>query len=184
VYVGVVLLAPLWLPAWLERRWRLGEEWFTFAAQLLSLVPGKPGIFTRRSFYLMTIDRCATDCHIGFGTTLSHPQVTIAPGVMIGHRCSIGSAAIGRDATIGSNVDILSGRRQHGFDRTDQPIQDQGGEFSQVHIGDNCWIGNSAVVMADVGAHCVIGAGAVVVKAIPANAVAVGNPAVVKRVRP
>ena len=42
VYVGVVLLAPLWLPARLERRWRLGEECFTFAAQLLCLVPGKP----------------------------------------------------------------------------------------------------------------------------------------------
>jgi acetyltransferase-like isoleucine patch superfamily enzyme len=184
VYVGVLVLTPLWLPAWLERRWRLGEEWFTFAAQLLSLVPGKPGIFTRRSFYLMTIDRCATDCHIGFGTTLSHPQVTIGPGVMIGHRCTVGSAAIGRDATIGSNVDILSGRRQHAFDRTDRPVQDQGGEFTQVRIGSNCWIGNSAVVMADVGEQCVIGAGAVVVKSIPANAVAVGNPAVVKHTRP
>jgi len=174
---------PLWLPVVLERRLRIGEECFTLAAQLLSLVPGKPGIFARRSFYLMAIDRCATDCHIGFGTTLSHPQVSIGPGVMIGHRCTVGCAEIGRDATIGSNVDILSGRRQHGFDRTDQPIQNQGGEFTQVRIGSNCWIGNSAVVMADVGEHCVIGAGAVVVKPIPTNAVAVGNPATVKRVR-
>jgi virginiamycin A acetyltransferase len=147
-------------------------------------MPGKPGIFARRSFYLMTIDRCATDCHIGFGTTLSHSQVSIGPGVMIGHRCTVGNAVIGRDATIGSNVDILSGRRQHGCDRTDRPIQDQGGEFTQVRIDANCWIGNSAVVMADVGTDCVIGAGAVVVKPIPANAVAVGNPAVVKRTRP
>jgi acetyltransferase-like isoleucine patch superfamily enzyme len=183
VYAGAVLLVPLWLPALLERRLRLGEECFTFAAQLLSLVPGKPGIFARRSFYLMTIDRCATNCHIGFATTLSHPQVSIGAGVMIGHRCTIGNAVIGRDATIGSNVDILSGRRQHAFDRTDRPIQDQGGQFTQVRIGPNCWIGNSAVVMSDVGPHCVIGAGAVVVKPIPANAIAVGNPAVVKRMR-
>src|SRR5439155_24858231 len=68
VYIGAALLTPLWLPAVLERRLWLGEECFTFAAQLLSLVPGKPGIFARRSFYLITIDRCATDCHIGFGT--------------------------------------------------------------------------------------------------------------------
>jgi virginiamycin A acetyltransferase len=183
VYTGIVLLAPLWLPAWVERRLRLGEEWFAFGAQLLSLIPGKPGIFARRSFYLMTIDRCATDCHIGFGTTLSHPQAEIHRGVMIGHRCTVGQAVIGRDATIGSNVDILSGRRQHNFDAVGRPIQDQGGAFTQVRIGANCWIGNSAVVMADVGEHCVIGAGSVVVKSIPARAVAVGNPAAVKRTR-
>jgi virginiamycin A acetyltransferase len=183
VYAGVVLLAPLWLPAVVERRLRLGEEWFLFGAQLLSLFPGKPGVFVRRSFYRMTLDACATDCHIGFGTTLSHPQVTIGPGVMIGHRCTIGQAVICRDATIGSNVDILSGRHQHHFGDAGRPIQDQGGRFTQVRVGANCWVGNSAVVMADLGDRCVIGAGSVVVKPVPAGAVAVGNPAVVKRIR-
>jgi len=61
----------------------------------------------------------------------------------------------------------------------DVPLAQQGGSFSKVHIGRNCWIGNSTVIMADVGEGSVIGAGSVVVKAIPARCVAVGNPAVV-----
>jgi acetyltransferase-like isoleucine patch superfamily enzyme len=183
VYAGVGLLAPLWLPALVERRLRLGEAVFTGCSELLSLIPGKPGIFLRRSFYRMTLDCCATDCHIGFGTTISHPDTEIHPGVMIGSRCSVGMAVLERNATVGSNVDILSGRHQHGTGRLDAPIQDQGGRFSRVTIGRNSWVGNSAVVMADIGAGCVIGAGSVVVRAIAARSVAAGNPAVVKRTR-
>ncbi len=183
VYAGVVLLVPLWLPAWVERRCRLGEGVFTGCSELLSLVPGKPGVFLRRSFYRMTLDRCATDCHIGFGTTISHPDAEIHAGVMVGSRCTVGKAVLERDATVGSNVDILSGRHQHHFDALDVPIQDQGGRFRRVRIGRNTWVGNSAVVMADVGADCVIGAGSVVVRPIPPRSVAAGNPAVVKRTR-
>jgi glycosyltransferase involved in cell wall biosynthesis len=50
-------------------------------------------------------------------------------------------------------------------------------------IGRNAWIGNSAVVMADVGDGTVIGAGSVVVKPVPSGTVAVGNPCVVKKMR-
>jgi acetyltransferase-like isoleucine patch superfamily enzyme len=184
VYAGVLLLTPVWLPAWVERRLRLGEGWFIAGAQLVSLFPGRLGVFVRRSFYRMTLDRCATDCHVGFLTTFSHPEAEVQEGVYIGHRCTVGTAVIERDATIGSNVDILSGRRQHDFARTDVPIQDQGGRFTRLRIGRNSWVGNSAVLMADVGADCVIGAGSVVVKPIPAKSVAVGNPAAVKRTRP
>jgi acetyltransferase-like isoleucine patch superfamily enzyme len=183
VYMGVVLLVPLWLPVCVERRLRLGENAFVFGAEALSLIPGKPGIFLRRSFYRMTLDRCATDCHVGFGTTFSHPDAEVQAGVYVGCRCTVGKVVLERDATVGSNVDILSGRHQHRFDRTDRPIQDQGGRFRRVTIGRNSWVGNSAVVMADVGEHSVIGAGSVVVRPIPAGSVAVGNPAVVKRTR-
>jgi acetyltransferase-like isoleucine patch superfamily enzyme len=53
--------------------------------------------------------------------------------------------------------------------------------FTRIRIGRNAWIGNSAVVMADVGDNGVIGAGSVVVKPIPADSVAVGNPAMVNK---
>ena len=85
--------------------------------------------------------------------------------------------------TIGSNVDILSGRRQHHCEDLDRPIQEQGGTFEPVRIGRNSWIGNSSVIMADIGPHSVIGAGAVVVGPIPGRSVAVGNPARVIRER-
>lgn len=52
-----------------------------------------------------------------------------------------------------------------------------------VHIGKNCWIGASAVILpgVTVGDNTVIGAGSVVTKDIPANVVAVGNPCKVLR---
>jgi acetyltransferase-like isoleucine patch superfamily enzyme len=183
VLAGIVPLAPLWLPAWVARRLQLGNGWFTGCSELLSLVPGKAGIFVRRSFYCMTLDRCATDAHIGFGTVLAHPDVEIDDGVYVGLRCSLGKVVLERDVTIGSNVDILSGRRQHDFSRLDQPIQDQGGRLSVTRIGRNSWVGNSAVVMAEIGPDCVIGAGSVVVKPAPARAVVVGNPAAVVKTR-
>lgn len=48
-----------------------------------------------------------------------------------------------------------------------------------VTIGDNVWIGGSAVINPGVtiGDNCVIGSGAVVTRDIPPNSLAVGNPA-------
>tara|TARA_R110002049_G_scaffold85482_13_gene217247 strand:- start:10680 stop:11210 length:531 start_codon:yes stop_codon:yes gene_type:complete len=51
----------------------------------------------------------------------------------------------------------------------------------QIRIGNDCFIGASAIVLANVeiGDNCIIGAGSVVTRSIPANSVAAGNPAVV-----
>ena len=57
------------------------------------------------------------------------------------------------------------------------------GVWPRVTIGRDTWIGDRAIVQADVGKHCVIGAGAVVTKPIPDLAVAVGVPARVVRYR-
>ena len=183
VYFMAIPTAPLWLLARLEEALTGGEGCFTACSELLSLFPGKLGVFVRRGFYRMTLDKLATDCSLGFGTTIAHRQVCIGRGVYVGNRCTIGRVAIEEDVTIGSNVDMLSGRHQHHFARLDQPIQQQGGSFAQLRIGRNSWIGNSSVVMADIGSDCVIGAGSVVVKEIPAGAIAAGNPAVVKKWR-
>jgi len=182
VWSGVAALAPVWAVLWIERQ-AAREGLFRGFAELFSLIPGLPGVFARRSFYRMTLDRCATDVHIGFGTTLAHREVSVGSRVYIGSRCSLGMCQIGDDATLGSNVDVLSGRRQHGFDEPGRPVQEQGGCYTPVRLGQNCWVGNSAVVMADVGDGAVVGAGSVVVHAAPAGAVVAGNPATVKRVR-
>lgn len=52
-----------------------------------------------------------------------------------------------------------------------------------VHIGRNCWLGASVVVLpgVTVGDNVVIGAGSIVTKDLPDNVVAVGNPCHVLR---
>jgi acetyltransferase-like isoleucine patch superfamily enzyme len=72
---------------------------------------------------------------------------------------------------------ITAGKNQHKFDFRDKLIRLQGGEFHRVRIGRDCWIGNGAIIMADVGEGSVIAAGSVVTKPIPPYSIAVGSPA-------
>jgi acetyltransferase-like isoleucine patch superfamily enzyme len=181
--LAIGLSAPFWIATRIEGRLFAGRNWFVAGSEFLSLVPGKSGIYLRRAFYRMCLESCSSDCHIGFGTTVAHPEARIGKRVYIGNRCMIGMVRIDDDVVIGSNVDILSGRHQHSFDDPRRPIQEQGGSFRQIRLGRNSWVGNRSIIMADVGSDCVIGAGSVVVKAVPAGSVAVGNPAAVKRQR-
>jgi acetyltransferase-like isoleucine patch superfamily enzyme len=84
---------------------------------------------------------------------------------------------IGDDVLIGANVNLVSGKRAHNFDRADIPIRHQGGELEKIDIGANSWLGNKAVVMADVGAGCVIGAGSVLTSDSEPEHIYAGNPA-------
>ena len=77
----------------------------------------------------------------------------------------------------------MSGKNQHNIDDPSVPIKEQGGTFTKVTIGENCWVGNGALIMADIGDNAVVAAGAVVIHAIPENAIVAGNPAKVIRQR-
>ncbi len=62
-----------------------------------------------------------------------------------------------------------------------------GGQTAPIRIGNNAWLGDSAIVCKGVtiGDNSIIGAGAIVVKDIPPNVIAAGNPAtVVKHLDP
>src|SRR5438270_368479 len=65
----------------------------------------------------------------------------------------------------------------------DIPIREQPGVFTHITIGQDSWIGERVVVLADVGEHCVIAAGAVVTKPVPDCAIAAGVPAKVIKFR-
>jgi len=152
-------------------------------SQLLSLLPGLVGVNLRRAFYRLTLSRCEQGACISFGTVFSHCTTAVGKKVYVGAYCSIGDANLQDDVLLSSHVSILNGCRQHGIDRLDIPIREQKGQFPRVTIGRDSWIGERAVVMADVGQHCVVGAGAVVTKPLPDYAVAVGNPAKILRYR-
>lgn len=85
---------------------------------------------------------------------------------------------------IGTYAMITGGKNQHRFDSRDMPIRLQGGEFNPVTIGRDCWIGNGAIIMADLGEGCIIAAGSVVTKSIPPYSIAAGVPAKVIGARP
>lgn len=159
------------------------ERAFPGGSQLVSLVPGLPGTYLRRAYYWWVLPKCGEDACISFGTVLSHPTSRIGRKVYIGSYCVLGDVSLEDDVLLGSAVSIMNGSRQHGTDRLDIPVREQPGEWPHVRVGRDTWIGDRAIVMADIGRHCVIGAGSVVTKPIPDYAVAVGNPARVLRFR-
>jgi acetyltransferase-like isoleucine patch superfamily enzyme len=149
---------------------------FTFFAQLLALVPGILGSFGRAAFYKLTVEECSIDSTISFGSYFSCRHVVIEPYVSIGSYCIIGLAQIGTRTQISSNVQIAAARL-HTRDNRGRISDSPEAQQTYVKIGADCWIGASAVIMANVGEQSTIGAGSVVVKDIPAGMVAVGVPA-------
>jgi virginiamycin A acetyltransferase len=151
-------------------------------SQFLSLFPGILGQIMRRGFYILALKKCSAQVTIDFGTFFPTDNVIIGKNVYIGAHCIISSCIIGDDVLIGSGVH-LANKDMHFFSDLEKPVRLQGGDRRQTHIGKDCWIGNKAVVMADIGEQCVIGAGSVVTRPVEAQSIAVGNPARVIRKR-
>jgi acetyltransferase-like isoleucine patch superfamily enzyme len=150
---------------------------FEFFSRLFSFAPGLIGDYARRAYYRMTLRRCSPHCRISFGSFFAHPEATVEDGVYIGSYCIIGRAHLGARSQIASNVHILSGAHQHARGPGGQLGGADEGTFREIRVGSDCWIGTSAILMADVGDGSTVGAGSVVTRPVPPGVVAVGNPA-------
>lgn len=181
--ICALCMAPLTLMYFLLSVVSNEDEVLASVSQLLSLLPGKAGSYLRAGFYRFSLTRCAADARISFGTLLSHTDTEISQGVYIGPQSNIGKCFIGEDCLLGSGVHVMSGKEQHNFNDLNTPIKEQGGNYVKVVIGKGCWVGNAALIMANVGEGSVIAAGAVVVNDIPPNVIAAGNPAKVIKTR-
>ncbi|MHA7881216.1 MAG: acyltransferase [Saccharospirillum sp.] len=153
-------------------------------SQLLSLLPGKTGSYLRVGFFRQTLKHCDRDLFIGFGTLFSQQGTELSDGLYIGPQCNIGLCHIGRNTLLGSGVHVLSGKNQHAFDDPTKPIKEQGGTFESIRIGEDCWIGNGAIIMANIGRRCIVAAGSVVINDVPDGTVVAGNPAKVVKTIP
>lgn len=187
--VQYLLRLPASIPwLWWRAASRLlgSERAFQGASQFCALFPGKSGELFRAAFYRLSLPASSQDTATGFLTTFSHPEATLGRNVSTGVCCNIGYAHIGNDCILASMVCVASGKRQHSFDDAATPIRLQKGEKSPVHIGQDCWIGAGAVILADVGEGSVVAAGSVVADAVPPYSVAAGVPAKVvkQRARP
>jgi acetyltransferase-like isoleucine patch superfamily enzyme len=172
--IALALVSPLLLIAWLEKRLAAGDTVFAACSQLLSLVPGPIGVQFRAAFYYGALDRCSWEIHVGFGSIFTHRAATLAPHVSMGAFCVIGHADIGAGVRMASRVSIPSGKRQH-CDEMGAPVP--ASHFERVLVGAGSWIGEGAIVMANVDARCVVGAGAVVTRPVPPACLVAGNPA-------
>lgn len=177
--VALPLVLLFHLRAWLTGR----DRAFQASCESLSIVPGFLGQYLRRAFLEWTCTACGPDTVIGFGTLFSTTRVQIDGNAYVGPRCTIGWAHIERDVLLAAGVQIPSGPDTHGTARLDIPIRDQPGQPRLVRIGQGTWIGNNAVIMADVGRHTIVAASAVVTKPLPDYCVAAGVPARVLRMR-
>ena len=151
--------------------------------QWLSLIPGLPGQYIRRAFLSRVLDGCHETAVVECGTTLSRAGTRLDEHAYVGPACRLGLVHIERNVLIASGVHIPSGPSTHRIDDLSRPIREQGRGERLVRIGAGAWIGEAAVVMADVGADAVVGAGAVVTHPVPPRAIVAGVPARVIRVR-
>jgi virginiamycin A acetyltransferase len=148
---------------------------YTFFAQAFATAPGGIGDFLRGAYYRMTLQAFDLSSRISYGSFFAHPEAKIGKRVYVGSYCILGRVTIGDGTLLASGVQILSGGKQH--TRSGEGEAFSGGEFVQVTIGSDSWIGAAATVMADVGSRATVGAGSVVTKPVPDDCVAVGNPA-------
>jgi len=186
-------------PYWLKRaqlRWRnwrcrhfLLPQFDAIGREPEIMDPGSVRVFGRNVCFgdfphlISTPDNC-----IRF-TTLGHrggdafitvgDYVLISPGVRISAAESI---RIGDACMIAANV-YISDSDWHGIYNRARPFRCT----APVVLGNNVWIGDSAVICkgVSIGDNSVVGAGSVVTRDVPANTVVAGNPArEIKQINP
>lgn len=159
----------------LERCGSAGDFFYYLFATTLAVLPGRIGGYLRCAFYKGCCAAVDWDVNIGFGTFFTKRNIRIGPNVGIGAYCLIGSADIAGNCWIASRVSIPSGKHQHMAATGENEASPM--LFNQVKIGSHCWIGEGAIILADIGNHCIVGAGSVVARPVADHETVAGNPA-------
>jgi len=173
----LALASPCAFSCWLEEHITNGSEAiFLFWAHVFSVFPGLPGVFLRRAYYRLTLDRCASNFYVGFGALFTHRHTLVEQNAYIGAYALVGSTHLGEGCLIGSRASLLSGTALHELDDQGHWGPCDKTRLRQIKIGDYAWIGEGAIVMANIGAGTMVAAGAVVEQDARAGILVAGNP--------
>ena len=181
--------------------WVWGRRFFwnepLFRSQCESVGPGLrmeelPYIIGRGRIVLGAKVRLSGLSSLAFGPpAFGRPELVIGDGTFVGHGCgfSVGrSVRIGRHCLFASFVHVQD-MDGHPLDaarrRAGEPTPPE--SIAPVVIGDDVWVGTSALILkgVTVGDRAIVAAHAVVTKDVPPDTVVAGNPArVVKELPP
>jgi virginiamycin A acetyltransferase len=153
------------------------DDIFVFWAQALALVPGLPGKNIRKCLYILTLQKCSLSCDLGFMSYFNDRRAEVGERVYVGSGVNIGAAHLGDGCLIGNRASILNGGNQHQFGPDGRLTPFDRTSAQVIHIGEETWIGEGAVLMADVGSRCIVAAAGVVASPVPDGCVVGGNPA-------
>src|SRR5262249_43879911 len=153
------------------------DDVFVFWGQALALVPGLPGKYLRKCYYFLTLKSCSLDWEIGFLSYFTHRRAQVGRRVYIGVASLLASVTLGDGCLVGSRVSVVGGKRQHEFGPDGRLTPFDPGKAEQIHIGEETWLGEGAILMADVGSRCIVAAGSVVANPVPDGCTVGGNPA-------
>jgi virginiamycin A acetyltransferase len=176
--VALIAVAPLALTARLEALARPSAEgWYLVWAQLLAGVPGFPGVYLRRAYYRCTLESCNPRSTIGYGAIFAHRQASIGAHVYVGPYALIGCATLEAGCLIGSRASLTSGPNLHVLDDEGRWMPTDRQRLQRIRIGAHAWIGEGAIVMADIGRGAMVAAGGVVSSPVKEGVLVAGNPA-------
>ena len=176
--VSFILVLPFILASHMEKIFSQSDIFFITQGQLLSLIPGRFGCFLRAAYYFGSLESCSLQIHIGFCSFFSNRSASVGSYVSTGSFCVIGKVSIKDSVMIASRVSITSGKRQHLNENGEICLEPR---YDCVSIGEKSWIGEGAIIIADVGSGCIVSAGAVVTTKMPDRCVIAGNPAKIIR---
>jgi virginiamycin A acetyltransferase len=174
--LSLVLTSGAAATCWLGRRAGRSDLVYAFWTHVFASIPGYPGMLLRRAFYRWVLQRCGDNVTIEFGALITQRRATLGPGVYVGPYALIGWADIGAQTLIGSRASLLSGGNQHQWS-PDGWTPTAPASLTQIVIGSRTWIGEGAILMANVGTGCMVAAGAVVSAGVPDGVMVAGNPA-------